>query len=153
LSDNFNPALFFWDVSMASLNLPEEIDLADLPCELRPRAEMVRYGRTGGEAMAIAIRLTRAATGWGKAAFCGYHGRNDWYLAANLGESSALDGHLLPGLSPRGVPRGLQGTALAFRYNDLPGLERTLADQHGAVLVIDEITAGFRLTTVAPIWF
>jgi glutamate-1-semialdehyde 2,1-aminomutase len=164
--------------SMATLNGPEEVELADLLCELHPWAEMVRYARSGGEAMAIAVRLARAASGRDKIAFCGYHGWNDWYLAANLGESSALDGHLLPGLSPMGVPRVLQGTALAFYYNDLPGLERTLrenrdqiaaivmeplrselplpgfldgvralATEHRAVLIIDEITAGFRLAS------
>jgi glutamate-1-semialdehyde 2,1-aminomutase len=163
--------------SMASLNPPEEVELADLLCQLHPWADMVRYARTGGEAMSIAVRLARAATGRDTIAFCGYHGWNDWYLAANLGESSALDGHLMPGLSPRGVPRALQGTALPFRYNDLSGLQqivaehknelagiimeplrsdppepgflagvRALADESGALLVIDEITAGFRLT-------
>ena len=125
--------------SMATLNGPEEVELADLLCELHPWAEMVRYARTGGEAMAIAVRLARAATGRDKIAFCGYHGWSDWYLAANLAEGSALDGHLLPGLSPRGVPRGLQGTALPFRYNDLAGLqanhgrsrERDSGDRYG----------------------
>jgi len=29
-----------------------------------------------------------------------------------------LDGHLLPGLDPKGVPRGLKGTAIPFNYND-----------------------------------
>jgi glutamate-1-semialdehyde 2,1-aminomutase len=163
--------------SMASLNAPEEVELADLLCQLHPWADMVRYARTGGEAMSIAVRLARTATGRDKIAFCGYHGWNDWYLAANLGESSALDGYLMPGLSPRGVPRALQGTALPFRYNDLEGLQqivaerrnelagiimepprsdppqpgflagvRALADESGALLVVDEITAGFRLT-------
>ena len=32
---------------------------------------------------------------------CGYHGWSDWYLAANLADDAALDGHLLPGLQPR----------------------------------------------------
>lgn len=163
--------------SMTSLNAPEEVELADLLCQLHPWADMVRFARTGGEAMSIAVRLARAANRRDKIAFCGYHGWNDWYLAANLGASSALDGHLMPGLSPSGVPRALQGTALPFRYNDLESLQRivtehkselaaiimeplrsdppesgflagvrALADQSRALLVIDEITAGFRLT-------
>lgn len=34
--------------SMCTLNCPEEIELADLLCELHPWAEMVRYTRSGG---------------------------------------------------------------------------------------------------------
>jgi glutamate-1-semialdehyde 2,1-aminomutase len=108
--------------SMATLNCPEEVELADLLCELHPWADMVRYSRSGGEAMVIAIRIARARTRRDKVAFCGYHGWHDWYLAANLSEEDALDGHLLPGLDPAGVPRGLVGTALPFRYNQIDEL-------------------------------
>ena len=48
--------------SMATLNCPEEVELADLLCEIHPWAEMVRFARTGGEAMAIAVRIARAHT-------------------------------------------------------------------------------------------
>lgn len=161
-----------------SLNCPEEVELAELLCELHPWAEMVRYARTGGEAMAIAVRIARAYTGKDKVAFCGYHGWHDWYLSANLGTENALGEHLLSGLSPLGVPKGLAGTALPFRYNHLKELEnivaehkdeigvivmepirdadpkpgfiegvRFLADKIGAVFIVDEISAGFRLTT------
>jgi len=108
--------------AMATLNCPEEVELADLLCELHPWAEMVRYARCGGEAMAIAVSIARARTKRDKVAFCGYHGWHDWYLAANLGEGDRLDGHLLPGLEPAGVPRGLVGTALPFHYNQIDEL-------------------------------
>jgi len=164
--------------AMSTLNAPEEVELAELLCELHPWAGMVRYTRSGGEAMAIAVRIARACTGRDRIAFCGYHGWHDWYLAANLAEDHALDGHLLPGLQPAGVPRGLQGTALPFRYNHVEELEaivaqhtgevaaiviepirdqqpsadflprvRAIASRIGAVLIIDEITAGWRLNT------
>jgi glutamate-1-semialdehyde aminotransferase len=103
--------------SMSTLNSPQEIELAELLFELHPWAEMARFGRCGGEAAAMAVRIARAHTGRDKIAFCGYHGWHDWYLAANLASSASLDGHLLPGLSPRGVPRGLAGTAFPFAYN------------------------------------
>lgn len=162
----------------SSLNCPEEIELADLLCELHPWAEMVRYTRSGGEAMAVAIRIARAHTGRVKLAFCGYHGWHDWYLAANVGTENALGTHLLPGLEPLGVPAGLAGTALPFRYgnlddlksivganrgelaaivmepirNERPGDEflqgvRQLAEEAGAVLVVDEISAGLRMNS------
>src|SRR5262245_3154703 len=68
----------------STLNAPEEPELADLLCELHPWAAMVRFARTGGEAMAIAVRIARARTRRDVVAFCGYHGWHDWYLAANL---------------------------------------------------------------------
>lgn len=110
-----------------SLNCPEEVELADLLCEIHPWAEKVRFARTGGESMAIAVRIARAYTGRDKIAFCGYHGWYDWYLAANLGSENALEGHLLKGLSPSGVPKGLAGTALPFRYNHIEELEEIVS--------------------------
>lgn len=162
--------------NLSTLNAPEEVYLAEKLIELHPWADMVRYARSGGEICAIAVRIARAATGKDKVAFCGYHGWHDWYLAANLGENDGLDGHLLPGLDPNGVPRALAGTSVPFQFNDLeqltnilrsdpeigaiylevqrsdppdPGfLEgvRALATQHNAVLIFDECTSGFRRT-------
>ena len=160
--------------SMGTLNCPEEVELAELLLKLHPWAGMVRYARTGGEAMAIAVRIARAYTGKDIIAFCGYHGWHDWYLAANLADDANLDGHLLPGLEPLGVPRGLKGTAIPFNYNRIDELEeivdhneigvivmepirdhkpennflkkcRDLADDIGAVLIFDEVTSGWRL--------
>ena len=110
-----------------SLNCPEEVELAELLCDLHPWAEMVRYARTGGEAMTIAVRIARAHTRKDKIAFCGYHGWHDWYLAANLGTEDALGDHLISGLSPTGVPHALVGTAFPFRYNQLKDLEEIVA--------------------------
>ncbi len=110
--------------NMTTLNSPEEVELGELLMKLNPWAGMVRYSRTGGEAMAIAVRIARAHTGKDQVAFCGYHGWHDWYLAANLADDSHLDGHLLPGLQPAGVPRGLKGTSIPFNYNHVEELEK-----------------------------
>lgn len=162
----------------SSLNCPEEVELADLLCEIHPWAQKARFARTGGESMTIAVRIARAHTGRDKVAFCGYHGWHDWYLSANIGTENALGEHLLSGLDPAGVPKALKGTALPFRYNQLQELEsiveqnkneiaaivmeplrneyptpnffngvRKIADETGAVLIIDEISAGFRMNT------
>lgn len=161
--------------NMSTLNCPEEVYLAERLIALHPWAEMARFARTGGEANAVAIRIARAATGRDKVAICGYHGWHDWYLSANLGDEKNLAGHLLPGLEPRGVPQHLRGTVLPFNYNDADRLEellrggdvgaikmevmrnhgpapgflervRELATRHGAVLIFDECTSGFRQT-------
>ena len=120
----------------STLNAPEEIELAQLLVELHPWAEMVRYSRGGGEAMSMAVRIARAHTGRDNVAFCGYHGWTDWYLAANLEEDAALDAHLLPGLEPRGVPRGLMGTALPFHYNRIDQLRAIVEKQRGKLAAI-----------------
>lgn len=124
------------NATSCSLNCAEEVELADVLCEIHPWAQMVRYARSGGESMAMAVRIARAFTRRDKVAFCGYHGWHDWYLAANLAEDNALDGHLLPGLAPAGVPRGLQGTALPFRYNQIKDLEKIFADNPGQVAAV-----------------
>jgi len=122
--------------SMATLQTHDEVELARLLVEIHPWAQMVRFGRTGGETMAAAVRIARARTGRDKIAVCGYHGWHDWYLAANVPtpdaatNGDALKGHLLPGLEPKGVPRALGGTTLPFHYNRLDELDAILA-RHG----------------------
>jgi glutamate-1-semialdehyde 2,1-aminomutase len=122
--------------NMCTLNSPDEVAVADLLCELHPWADQVRYARAGGEILTIAVRIARAATRRDVVAFCGYHGWSDWYLAANLGESEELNGHLLPGLDPAGVPAGLRGTAVPFRYNRIEELEAIVAGNQGRLAAI-----------------
>jgi len=164
--------------SSSSLNCPEEVELAELLCELHPWASMARFTRSGGEAMTVAVRIARAHTQKDVVAFCGYHGWHDWYLSANLGTENALGEHLITGLDPRGVPQGLKGTAHPFRFNHIEELEkivaahgkelaavvlepirnlsptpefvqgvREIATDCGAVLIVDEISSGFRMNT------
>ena len=161
--------------NMSTFNCSEEVYLAEKLIELHPWSEMVRFARTGGEANAIAIRIARASTGKENVAICGYHGWHDWYLAANLGKESSLDGHLLPGLKPKGVPRKLKDSIFPFKYNDLENLKyliqnnnigiikmevsrskqpskgflesiRSLATKNNIILIFDECTSGFRET-------
>jgi glutamate-1-semialdehyde 2,1-aminomutase len=56
--------------------LEEEL-AADL-CRLIPWLERVRFLKTGGEAMAAAVRLARVVTGRDAVLGCGYHGWLDW---------------------------------------------------------------------------
>ena len=125
--------------SMATLNCPEEVELSELLCSLHSWAGMVRYARTGGEAMAMAVRIARAKTGRDLVLFCGYHGWHDWYLSANLADDKALDGHLLPGLEPKGVPRVLRNTAIPFIYNDIGSFLRSINSyEHDVGVVVME---------------
>ncbi len=110
--------------SMNTLNPPEDIELAELLIKLHPWADSVRYARTGGETMSVAIRIARAYTGKDNILFCGYHGWHDWYLSANIKSSKSLNQHLLKGLKPLGVPKGLRGTVIPFKFNSFDELEK-----------------------------
>jgi glutamate-1-semialdehyde 2,1-aminomutase len=164
------------DGNMSTLNCPDEVLLAERLVEMHPWSDMVRLARTGGEANAVAVRIARAVSGRDRVAVCGYHGWHDWYLAANVGSGDRLASHLLPGLSPVGVPRSLAGSIVTFDYNRLDKLDallkayddigvivmepartvepdtgylqgvRKLADERNIVLIFDECSAGFRET-------
>lgn len=127
--------------SASTLNPPEEVALAEKLIELHPWADMARFARGGGEAMSIAVRIARAATGKDKIVFCGYHGWCDWYLAANLGKKEALDDQWIAGLNPNGVPKGLTGTAIPFHYNDIEDFKNAIneAGEDLAAIVMEPI--------------
>ena len=119
--------------TMSSLNPPEEVELAEKLIEIHPWAEQARFTRAGGESMTVAVRIARATTGRSKVAVAGYHGWHDWYLAANLGEDDALNGLLLPGLEPSGVPKELRGTTIAFPHNNMEAFDKIIS-KHGREL-------------------
>ena len=161
--------------NMSSLNCPEEVYLADKLIEINPWADMVRFARSGGEANSIAIRIARAASGKDNVAICGYHGWHDWYLSANHNGGDDLSSHLIPGLSPKGVPKNLKNSVFPFHYNNFEELldivennnigvikmevlrnfgpkdnflqkVRDLATKKNIVLIFDECSSGFRET-------
>jgi glutamate-1-semialdehyde aminotransferase len=161
--------------NMSTLNCPEEVYLAEKLIEINPWAHMVRFARSGGEANAIAIRIARAASGKDNVAICGYHGWHDWYLSANHNGGDDLSSHLIPGLSPKGVPKNLKNSVFPFHYNNYEELldiiekndigvikmevlrnfepknnflqkVRDLATLKNIVLIFDECSSGFRET-------
>jgi glutamate-1-semialdehyde aminotransferase len=161
--------------NMSTLNCPEEVYLAEKLIEMNPWADMVRFARTGGEANSIAIRIARAVSGKDNVAICGYHGWHDWYLSANHNGGDDLKAHLIPGLSPKGVPKNLKNSVFPFHYNNYEELldivesnnigvikmevmrnfgpennflekVRALATEKNIVLIFDECSSGFRET-------
>jgi glutamate-1-semialdehyde aminotransferase len=161
--------------NMSTLNSKEEILLAEKLIEMHPWAGKVRFARTGGEAAAIAVRISRAATGKDKIAMCGYHGWHDWYLSANLSDSQNLNTHLMRNLPIQGVQKNLKNSVFVFEYNNFDQLKkivsqnnigtvimevsrneppkknflenvRKLTKNKNIVLIFDECTSGFRET-------
>ena len=121
---------------MCTLNAPEEVELAELLLEIHPWADMVRYAKSGGEAMAMAARVARAYSKKDIVLVCGYHGWHDWYLAANLVKGDPLASVHLRGLSPVGVPEGLAGSNLIFNYNDITGFRKLVSENEGKIAAI-----------------
>lgn len=161
--------------NMSTLNCSEEVLLAEKLVEAHPWSDMAKFARSGGEANSIAIRIARAASGKDKVAMCGYHGWHDWYLAANINDTSNLDGHHLEGLKPLGVPKSLKETVFPFEYNNIDSLlkilkhhdigvikmevsrseppkddflnkVREISNKNNIILIFDECTSGFRKT-------
>ena len=159
--------------NLTSLNCPEEVFLAQKLIKLHPWSGMAKFTRSGGEANAVAIRIARAATKKDHIAICGYHGWHDWYLSVNLKGKNNLKNHLLPGLSPYGVPNTLKNQTHPFKYGDLKSFKkiikkfklaavimevgrsnlpdkkflmqiRKLTFQKKIILIFDECTSGFR---------
>jgi len=160
--------------NMSSLNCPEEVFLSEKLLNIHKGFNMVKLARTGGEANSIAIRIARANTNKQKVLICGYHGWHDWYLAANLSNNKNLDNHLLPGLSPLGVPNYLKNTTFTFEYNNFDDFKnkiesdkqigivkmevartvepnnnflqkiRNYTKKNNIILIFDECTTGFR---------
>lgn len=148
-----------------------ECEVAEMFCELVPCAEQARFLKTGGEAIAAAIRIARAYTGRDYIIQIGYNG---WV------NGLAVGGDSLPGRSEAslpGVPKALSELHHACGWNDMERLEtlfaeldgqiaavivaanyakmeegetfypalRAITDKHGALLIYDEIVTGFRI--------
>lgn len=121
---------------MCTLNAPDEVLLAEKLLEIHPWADMVRYAKAGGEAMAVAARIARACTKKDIVLVCGYHGWHDWYLAANLVKGDPLADVHLKGLEPAGVPRGLAGTNLIFHYNNIEEFKNLVEENKGSIAAV-----------------
>jgi glutamate-1-semialdehyde 2,1-aminomutase len=117
----------------ASFGLPNRAEMlhAQALLELMPEYDQVRYANSGSEAVGVALRVARAATGRDMVVFArrAYHGTSDQALATG-GERSR-----------RGVSRAVLGETLLLKLNDVKELERTVAE-HGdrlAAIVIDRL--------------
>jgi glutamate-1-semialdehyde 2,1-aminomutase len=112
------------DGTIFTLSHPLETEVAELLCEVIPSAEMVRFGKNGSDATAGAVRIARAFTGRDHVLTCGYHGWQDWYIGSTTRN--------------KGVPQASRELTHGFPYNDLPALEKMLAqwkEQVAAVIM------------------
>jgi glutamate-1-semialdehyde 2,1-aminomutase len=150
------------DGILFSLPHPIEIEASELLCKTIPNTEMVKFEKSGSNAVTGAVRAARAITKRNKIAYCGSGGVwHDWYAA-----SISRNG---------GVPKFNKNLIKIFDYNDFDGLEqifednkeeiscivleptvyeqpknnflkkiRKIADKNNSVLILDEVVTGFR---------
>ena len=122
-----------------TLNSYEEVELAKKLLNINQGFDGVKFARSGGEAMSVAIRLARAVkNNHQEIAFSGYHGWFDWYLATNLETKSNLNEHLLPGLDTIGVDKKLKGSIHPFGYNNYKELKKLIKKNKSVGIVVVE---------------
>tara|TARA_B110000305_G_scaffold190924_1_gene213435 strand:+ start:93 stop:1484 length:1392 start_codon:yes stop_codon:yes gene_type:complete len=105
-----------------------EVDVAELLVKHIPSAEMVRFGKNGGDATTIAIKIARAVTGKQKIAFCGYHGWHDWFIASTD--------------KSNGIPDFNKQLVHSFDYNNIESLENIFTNNKNeiACVIMEPIT-------------
>lgn len=150
------------DGILFSLPHPVEVELSELLCHTIPHAEMVKFEKSGSNAVTAAVRAARAYTKKDMIAYCGTGGVwHDWQ-AAMVSRNG-------------GVPKFNEELIKIFDYNDPDGLEqifednpekiaavvleptlfeepkndflkkvRKMVNTHDSSLILDEVVTGFR---------
>jgi glutamate-1-semialdehyde 2,1-aminomutase len=144
-----------------------EREAAETLLSLLPRADMVKFAKNGSDVTTAALRLARAVTGRDLVAICRDHpffSVDDWFIGASAmpagiprsvrdrtlhfsygdlaGTRRLLEEH--PGQVACLVMEPVTTVEPAEGY--FTGLRR-LCDEHGVLLVIDEMITGFRFAT------
>lgn len=144
-----------------SLATELEIELAELLVDIIPSAEMVRFAKNGSDVTSGAVRLARAVTGRDLIAVCGYHGWHDWYIGTttrDLGVPSEVKAltktfafnsveeleQLFEAYGDRLAAIVLEPIGAGEPTPEFLSRLRSITEEHGALLVFDEIVSGFR---------
>lgn len=140
-----------------------EYELAQVLTDTIPSLEWAKFMKTGGDVTTAAVRLARAYTGKEVILQCGYHGWHDWFQIANGG---GIHTGIPEGTRQYTIPfeyndfafvektvnenKNIAGIILTpYNFKDEPQdgfllKLRRLCDDHGIVLIFDEVLSGFR---------
>jgi glutamate-1-semialdehyde aminotransferase len=153
---------FQFGTARTALYHPAEVELAEILVDVIPCAENVLFAKNGSDATTVAVRMARVATGRDAILSSGYHGFGDWCVADSedvLGFPSGCKGFFknialndLDGLRAAFEMHRGRVAALIVEpaHRVVPALGfleacRALANEHGAVLIFDEVVTAFRL--------
>jgi len=111
----------------------QEVELAQLVCQMMPSIEMVRFVNSGTEATMSAVRLARGFTGRDmiiKFDGC-YHGHADSFLV------KAGSGLATLGISnSKGVPEDLAKLTISIPFNDVDALKKAFKEHKGEIAAV-----------------
>ena len=146
---------------------PRMVELAERLVDLVPHADWAMFAKNGTDATTLALSIARAATGRRKVLVArgAYHGSAPWCTPRPAGTTPEDRVHLVPfvynDLASVEAAADQAGGDLAavlvsaFRHDARFDQEecapafargvRTLCDRRGAVLILDDVRAGFRL--------
>ena len=139
--------------SMCTYNCFEDEVLAKLLCDLHPWADKVRFARTGGEACAIAYDLAMSKLDMriddGVMIKWGYHG---WHLGNPWEENDFEfnDCESLENAIDEYIPDIIYIEILRHEYPTEEFINTIKKVQKGRILIIDEITSGFKILVGEP---
>ena len=141
-----------------------ELDAAESLLSILPRAQMVKFAKNGSDATTAAVRLARAVTGRDHVAICRDHpffSVDDWFIGVSAmpagipksartqtltfgyGDLTSIQ-ELFETYRDQIACIVLEGaTAVEPEPGYFPGL-RQMCDEHGVLLVLDEMITGFR---------
>ncbi|MFB6080041.1 MAG: glutamate-1-semialdehyde 2,1-aminomutase [Haloferacaceae archaeon] len=151
-----------------------EVELAEFVARHVPSVDMVRFVNSGTEATVSAVRLARGATGREKVVVMqgGYHGAQESTLVEGDADDPRPSSPGIPGaFAANTLPVPFNDSEAASRVFEAHGEEiaailvepflgnhgivapvegyhahlRDLCDEHGALLVFDEVITGFRV--------
>ena len=146
--------------SMAS---PLELEVATLLHEVIPNAQMVRFMKTGEDANLSNVRIARAHTKRDMIITSGYHGYPDWFAveeSPDNGVPNMLRDYVkvIPWGNLEEADRLIRtyseriACVISIPYDmneDISGTYikhlRKLTQEHGILLILDEVWTGFRL--------
>jgi glutamate-1-semialdehyde 2,1-aminomutase len=144
-----------------------ELDAAEAMLSCAPYADMVKFGKNGSDATTAAIKLSRAATGRDKVALCWdqpFFSVDDWFICTTPMDAGITDNARRETLTFRynniedlkrlfaENPKQISCVIMEAERDEtpLPGYlqqVKELCRREGAIFIIDETIAGFRLNT------